>query len=976
MERKNISQNQIFLKFNLNKEKNIKSNKSFKKTEIKSYAHSNKTYNKNKTISKIKKEQNNITNVNDCKNKNHQKQIKKYLFKNVGIFNKNKNNNNNNLNYTFIKEFNGTDTKSKKQNFIINEFKKEDNTNSKKNNDELDNIYMNTNGNINITINPNTNINWNLKGNESIFKPNQQEQKKYNSNIDLFYFLNNNKKNKRKSNMMLAKSFNKRKINDKLINSEYINFNDINVNNNNNESFYENTPLKNKNNNYIYKNYNNNINSYKNNKTIETYDNYTIKTNNKALSKNNKSTNSSKHLIYFKSIKTFYAHLEILISLYLKRNLKDFIEKIKENKLEENSNKNNQTTPIINVNNAHCSLYCSININQNQDNQNNKILKTLLNKNNHNDFINENIYNVPMSKKIDNEYENDNINLINKKIFDNVNNKKNKNIIVNTIQKMNLSLSYKNNNNSKKNEKENENDKTIKTINKSVYIPKNKIIKYNNNDKKINNNNVKINLINDYKVNSNVKGSSPIKEMNIKLKKINVCRLNELNQLFSNQKLMNNNTNSIDFNKMQNMVQNYNNNTINTNIINTLNINGDKNKVRKIVGSKSGIYIKPKEKEKIIKEIKIQKKKNMITPYKNDNIFIDTKEIKSEIKNDCFKNSDFINKNNSCKQDKIIKKIIISTNLKNLNNNKNNNNTIECNNNIISNNKSNRCLSTILSFKNIKEKNNNQKILIKQIITSDKRIFINVNYYILNNNDIKNKNTFNSLIIKESWQCSISIINNALFLFTSEYEKEKHNIEDIFRFDNDDKTKGELKIKKTQYEKEKEKFYQLKNIIKKHINKKYMKLFFDRYKKFKLLRKIILIKNQKILYYYLAKFNKGTININKNIDKNNSIYHKINYNDDFNLTKKTKAPNERKINEVKEQSIKKNYDDYINNNNNIHCKTKAYNLSTKNHINKNKSNINNKKKGKEKESLSINNNNNCNSTQKYINKEINIFVHK
>ena len=69
-------------------------------------------------------------------------------------------------------------------------------------------------------------------------------------------------------------------------------------------------------------------------------------------------------------MKMFYAHLELLISLYLKRNYNYFIQQIKnygkmkvsENNLNLYNTTNNQNQPIINLNNAHCSLYYSINM--------------------------------------------------------------------------------------------------------------------------------------------------------------------------------------------------------------------------------------------------------------------------------------------------------------------------------------------------------------------------------------------------------------------------------------------------------------------------------------------------------------------------------------------------------------------------------------------------------------------------------------
>ena len=944
MKKKNNASSNNFLNFSSNKDKYTNSDKNFKKIEINTYVHSSK----NSTISKNKNEPNNVSILNEGKNR--QKKLKKYLFssyKNLEMFNKNNNNNlslnkkeeeiNENENEN-VKEFNATEIKKNKhqiKNIRVNKLK-------------IEEVYKDNE----LNINPNSNT---IRG-DFYHKPPERnksfnfydDQNKFQNNMNLLYFLNNNKKNQRKSNVISVKSFNKNKDSNSHINSEYINFN------NNNFSFYENNVI------------NNNTTNYKKNKIVGTYSNSTT------TGKSKISTNSSKILSNFKNIKTFYAHLEILISLYLKRNFKYFIEKIKKYDKQKNDNNNfnnmdSKNGPIINVNNAHCSLYCSININQDNEN-NNKLFNTVFNPNN---------TTTPITKR--NEIENENINLLNKNIINSI--KKNRLIFINPESEVNLST----------------NKKIDKAINKSVYVPKNKITKFNNdlnNATKIKNDNNKI--INNY---NNVKRSSPIKEMNINLKKINVCRLNDLNQLYFNQKLLKSNSSNISFSEMNNImnmnsnsnighfkyysniIQINNNSNRNTNNYNKNNLSSDKNKLKKISSAKNGVYIKPKE--KIIKEIKIQNNQNKLTPYKNDMYSSKTKNIKSDnivtISNNFFKNKKNINDlsklrntdlysvnythNNSRDDKNAIKKIYIRRNSKNLNKNNSSSNESK-----IEYNK-NSCLSTLLSFKKNNDKNSKQNgILIKKLITSDKRIFININYVVLTN-FVKRKNKIDIQCIQEAPQCSITIINNELIL--SDYGSmfgEKINMSDIFRFDNDKKKKiknmknNELKsvsfsFKDKSFSKEeKNKFIKLKKIIKTFVNNKYIKSIFNKYKKYLYLKKLVLNKKNKMLNHYLSKLYKKVIKM----DKNNCVYHKINYNDDFNLNKRMKTPN----------NVKQNSN--TNTNNNIHCKSKAYNLTSQNSINQNKmkTRLNYRKKGRESSSI------NFNCTQKYINKEINIFVHK
>ena len=109
-------------------------------------------------------------------------------------------------------------------------------------------------------------------------------------------------------------------------------------------------------------------------------------------------------------------------------------------------------------------------------------------------------------------------------------------------------------------------------------------------------------------------------------------------------------------------------------------------------------------------------------------------------------------------------------------------------------------------------------------------------------------------------------------------------------------------------------------------------------------------KNKKILNFYFFKLKNYSNKLQIKIDKNNcGIYHKINYNDDFNLTKKLKSPKNNKKNDTCS----------------AHCKIKAFNLTSYNSINQ----LNNKKKMSNKKSM------NNKRTDKLINKEINIFAH-
>ena len=208
---------------------------------------------------------------------------------------------------------------------------------------------------------------------------------------------------------------------------------------------------------------------------------------NKTLQNSNiekkKETNYSKIFYNFKALKMFYAHLELLLSLYLKRTFKYFIEQIKkyDNKIYENNlhfynTINNQNQPIINLNNAHCSLYYSININKD------------LNSNDIYNNTNNTMKNFNISKNI-----------------------------VNNIQKINYILNMENKINLNKKKGNN---------NKTVYVPKNKANKIKN---------LKSNK-DKYKNNNNFKKYSPIKEMNIDLKKMNLNMNKTNNNNLKNEK--------------------------------------------------------------------------------------------------------------------------------------------------------------------------------------------------------------------------------------------------------------------------------------------------------------------------------------------------------------------------------------------------------------------------------------------------------
>ena len=634
------------------------------------------------------------------------------------------------------------------------------------------------------------------------------------TNRDLFHNTNSVSKRNKRSNL----------ISD--------NFNTINYNNSNNNStndiFFSYQKQKRKNN-IIYTNNDNNLfdtnlynisldsgikNSFKRNKSLK----------NNLFSEKKREINYSKIIYNFKNMKMFYAHLELLISLYLKRNYKYFIEQINrfvkiKNNLNVYNTINNQNQPIINLNNAHCSLYYSININKDLNNnntdiynKNNKYMKTF--------FVNKNI----------------------------VNNMENINYILNTENKINM-------------------NKKNKSNNKTIYVPKNKTSKL----KKIKANKAK------NKNSNNIRKSSPIKEMSIDLKKMN-----------------------LNANKTNN------------------NLKNEKNKL-KFANSKKNIYKKPndnnKKSQKIIKEIKIQKKEIILTPQ-------DYKTKK------CFENN---KKNNT------IKKIYIRNN---------NNNDTDINNDIIKTTlfRSNSDLSYIKYFSNFL-KNKPEEILVKKIITSDKRIYININYVILDTcrNNVNTSKAYLNLNTKHI--LSLTIIKNTLLIL--ENFNQNMIFSDIFIFDND-KSKFSVNVNNIKKEEKNNKNISILNlaqIIKDNIIKTIRKYILNKYKKYLYLKNVIIKKNNKILSYYFKKF----YVYNKTKSK---IYHKINYNDDFNINKK-----------INPLTIKKK-------NNNILNKINQNNL-----ISKNNNNVIYRNKNKSNKNI-IQSSTNFSRTHKYWNKDINITVHE
>ena len=168
---------------------------------------------------------------------------------------------------------------------------------------------------------------------------------------------------------------------------------------------------------------------------------------------------------------------------------------------------------------------------------------------------------------------------------------------------------------------------------------------------------------------------------------------------------------------------------------------------------------------------------------------------------------------------------------------------------------------------------------------------------------------------------------------------------DIFNFDNDKKGFSVNENKKN-YGKN----ISLLNFAKKirvviiRVTRKYL---LNDFKKYIYLKRIINGNNNKILNHYLKRF---TENKNNNIKKS-GIYHKINYNDDFNINKK-----------INPLIIKKK-------NNNIQNKIYQNNLYSKNN------NVIYRNKNRNNKNL-IQSSTNFRKTHKYWNKDFNITVHE
>ena len=544
----------------------------------------------------------------------------------------------------------------------------------------------------------------------------------------------------------------------------------------------------------------------------------------------------SKKQIKFKDMKTFLAHIEIFMSLYLKKIFNYFLQKIQiYEKPKENpgifNNNSYHLRPIVNVNNSHCSLYCSINVNQD------KLINTLLN-NKHFSSFSQNI-NTPINKKKQNKIEN------NIEIKSNDNNiiKRNRNFPINSIG-INLKtensprINNKFNIISKKNSNEDNNEKIF--------------------DKNDSNNNIKI---------------SPIKELNINLGQLNFFKfsLNKQNEINNNKFENNINSKSNLLNKIKSCKENL------------YQINFKKNKLQTIKSAKNDIYIKPKEtqQKKPIKEIKIKNKLSTKNNYLNINSYNTFHKINNKI-----------SKRNCHNEDNIIKKIYIKRGNQ-MNNNFDYSTFSHYN-------------STFINYKADNEKNINDVLLIKEIQTLDKRIFINIKYIQINKNSNINrfrKKFYNGEKVQIVRLYSISINNNKISLNKELYENLKmynlNNYKDIadYCFFDNDKNKNLKNL------------VNLINKIKIIIFKKILRILSKAYSK-KSIIKTLLIKNyKKNIKRFFLRFIKNTL-IQK--DKNHKvIYHKINYNDDFNTNNRFQTP--------------KNIDRFKKINN-----TKSYNLTYKN----------------------------------------------
>ena len=219
--------------------------------------------------------------------------------------------------------------------------------------------------------------------------------------------------------------------------------------------------------------------------------------------------------------------------------------------------------------------------------------------------------------------------------------------------------------------------------------------------------------------------------------------------------------------------------------------------------------------------------------------------------------------------------------------------------------------STFINYKADNEKNINDVLLIKEIQTLDKRIFINIKYIQINKNSNINrfrKKFYNGEKVQIVRLYSISINNNQISLNKELYENLKmynlNNYKDIadYCFFDNDKNKNLKNL------------VNLINKIKIIIFKKILKILSKAYSK-KSIIKTLLIKNyKKNIKRFFLRFIKNTL-IQK--DKNHKvIYHKINYNDDFNTNNRFQTP--KNIDRFKKINITKSYNlTYKNSNNQI-----------------------------------------------------------
>lgn len=950
MEQKNNVTNADYFNNFASKEKHTYDGQIFNKSCIKKY------HSKSNILNPKKNEINTMTINNESKKK--QKQIKQCFYDLI----KTKEQKEKNIRKDCIAITN-TEEGMQKPITITNNINKTELKNNKFGS-KIKNIKVNKikiekiNKENDIKINSNTNRNFYQKSSKDF---NLFSDEKRNANNYLSDFRPNennennekNEKNLRRTNMISVKSFNKSAkdsalINGHLQNSEFINYMNP-FNNKDNNDF----SLSNKNNKY--------------NMSTNTYSHTT--------DGKSKISNSSKIIISFKNIKTIYAHFEIFLSLYLKRIFKFFIEKLNIYEKPKNMGNNiqlqqqnvysegNNYRPILNVNNVQCSLYNPINLNQD------KLFSTIYDS----QYLNSTL--SPLMKT--NEFVKGG----------EIINKRNRLLFVEPDCNMNLST----------------NKRSEKVNNKSVYIPKKKISKSKTDlFNELNQKKSKINIKQINNFNHKLK-SSPIKEMNINLRQINMSKINNLNpNTFKDNNgnfafleispiiKINNNTNITNHSK-------YNSNNIYTINPSSNNLSKEKNKLKKFQSAKNGVYIKPKEKNKKskIKEIKINKKLSPLRKeieyhrrynnIKTDNIStVDSTFFKNKYLKDINKTKDInmytINQNN---EQSTIKKIYINRNSKNKTSN--NFNLKEK----ILDSYQKQFYSNYLEYKSENKKNNNNnnnEILIANFVTPDKRVFINEKYMIINNNNYikRNKNLCLTLNLDIENQFSISIVNNIINeskeinnILLYKLNNNKINILDIYSFDDNKKektpeviktknicfffkdhtiTKGESIIDLTINED----LCNFINILKNNIIKRIRKFIYIIFKRKIILMKLLKKKDNKIINFYFSKlkYNNKSSNVQFISDKNNhGIYHKINYNDDYNLNKRLKTP----------KNFKKNI-----NVNNPHCKTKPYNLNCYNGINQHNSKKKlDRKRSNEKISLNLN----YKSINKYINKEMNICVH-